>query len=145
MSWYQLSIIVHLLAMCFWFGHMFFWTLVIGPVTNRMTPPESGQTLRQVSLRLGGLGWPALGIFIVTGALMLNFRGFGLTEVVSGELFTTPFGRLLGMKFLLIAWMIFYQFTAGHRPAPRLIYINMAAALTILVLSIFLVRAPGFF
>jgi putative copper export protein len=55
MSWYQLTVVLHLLAMCIWFGHMFFWTLVIGPVTNRLTP-ETGQTLRQVSLRLGGLG-----------------------------------------------------------------------------------------
>ena len=145
MSWYQLTIALHLLAMCIWFGHMFFWTLVIGPVTNRLTPPETGQTLRQLSLRLGGLGWPALGVLILTGAIMLSSRGVTLSEVISREFFANPFGRLLGMKFLLVAWMIVYQFAIGHRAAPRLIYINMAAALTILVFSIFLVRAPGFF
>jgi hypothetical protein len=131
--------------MFIWFGHMFFWTLVIGPVTNRFEPRESGQMLRQLSLRLGGLGWPALGVLIVTGAIMLGSRGVTLAEVISGEFFTTPFGRVLGIKFVLVAWMIFYQFAIGHRPAPRLIFINMAAALMILLLSILLVRAPGFF
>jgi hypothetical protein len=145
MSWYQLNVILHLLAMCIWFGHMFFWTLVVGPVTNRFEVPETGRMLRQLSLRLGGLGWPALGILILTGAIMLRFRGVTLSEVISGEFFTNPFGRVLGIKFLLIAWMIFYQIAIGHRPAPRLIFINMAAALMILVLSILLVRAPGVF
>jgi uncharacterized membrane protein len=145
MSWYRLNVIVHLLAMSIWFGHMFFWSFVVGPVTNRFQPSESGRLLRQLSLRLGGLGWPALFILVVTGAIMLASRGVTLHQIVSGEFFTNPFGRGLGIKFLLIAWMMFYQAVIGHRPAPRLIYVNMAAALAILVVSIFLVRAPGIF
>jgi hypothetical protein len=36
--------------------------------------------------------------------------------------------------------MIVYQWIFGHRPAPRAVLINVAAALSILALSILLVR-----
>jgi hypothetical protein len=142
MDWYAVSVIVHLLAVFFWLGHMFFWSLVVGPITKRFDPPGTGQALREMSLRWGGLGWPALFILTFTGVIMLSYRGVTLQSFLAGELFVSPFGRVLGIKLLLVALMTFYQVFVGHRPAPRLVFVNMLIALTIVALSIMLVRAP---
>ena len=145
MDWYLLSVVLHILAVLFWFGHMFFWSIVVGPITKKIEPPESGQLLRQASLRYGGLGWPALAVLVMTGIVMLAYRGATIQQMVSGEFFLTPFGRILQIKLLLVACMMLYQFFIGHRPAPRLIYLNMLAGLVIVGLSVLLTRAPTYF
>lgn len=145
MDWYRLNIVLHILAAVLWLGHMFFWSVVVGPVTKRIEPPETGLLLRQLSLRHGGLGWPALCLLVITGAAMLYHRGVTFRQVLSGQLFLDSFGRGLGIKFFLVGCMVLYQLFVGHRPAPRLIYLNMTVALVILWLSVLLVRAPGFF
>jgi uncharacterized membrane protein len=145
MNWYMICVIVHLLAVCFWLGHMFFWSLVVGPITKRFDPPDAGQVIRQMSLRWGGLGWPALFALAVTGVIMLSYRGVTFQSFLSGEIFASPFGRALGIKLLLVTLMIFYQVFVGHRSAPRLVFVNMMVALMIVALSIILVRAPNIF
>ena len=145
MTWFTLCVILHLLAVSFWLGHMLFWSLVVGPITKRFTPPEKGRLIREMSLRWGGLGWPALSVLVVTGVIMLSYRGLTLQSLLSGELLANPFGRGLAIKLFLVAWMICYQWFVGHRSAPRLIYVNMLAALAIVAVSIILVRAPSMF
>ena len=145
MNWYKLCVMVHLLAVFFWLGHMFFWSLVVGPITKRLEPPELGSAIRQMSLRGGGLGWPALFALAFTGVLMLSYRGVTLQTLLSGELFSSPFGRVLGIKLLLVALMALYQVFVGHRSAPHLVFVNMMVALMVVALSIILVRAPNMF
>ncbi len=145
MNWYHLCVILHLFAVALWLGHMFFWSIVVGPVTKRIEPPEAGQALRQLSGRWGGLGWPALALLILTGSVMVAYRGMTVQHFASGEFLSNPFGRVLAMKLVLVAGMIVYQWRVGHRPAPRLIVANIIAALLILALSVLMVRAPGVF
>ena len=128
--------------MCLWFGHMFFWSLVIGPIAKRFDPPETGEEFRQLSVRRGGLGWPALVVLVITGSVLLSYRGATVSQMISGAFFLTPSGHILGLKFLLVACMIVYQWCVGHRRAPRLIYINMFVALLVVGLSTLLVRVP---
>jgi uncharacterized membrane protein len=142
MTWYRLCVVLHVLAVVLWFGHMFFWSIIVGPVMKRFEPPQTGLLLREYSHTYGGLGWPALIVLIITGTVMLGYRGATWPQLVSGEFFHSPPGALLRLKFILMAGMIVYQFFIGHRPAPRLIYVNMLAALAIVGLSILLVRAP---
>jgi copper resistance protein D len=143
MGLYRLSIVLHILSASVWLGHMFFWSVIVGPVTKRIHPPQTGQQLRQLSLRFGGLGWPALFVLFITGIVMLHHHGVTWQQFFSGELFLSPFGRALGIKLLLVTCMVLYQLFIGHRPAPRLIYLNMLVALAILWVSVLLVRAPG--
>jgi hypothetical protein len=124
---------------------MFFWSIIVGPIFKRFTPPETGQLIRQCSESYGGLGWPCLFVLLTTGTVMLSYRGATLPQVVSGEFFLTPAGRILRVKFFLVACMILYQAVVGHQRAPRLIYVNMCVALMILALSALLTRAPGIF
>ena len=142
MAWYRFCVVLHVLAVVLWFGHMFFWSLVVGPVMKRFEPSHTGQLLRQQSLKFGGLGWPSLAVLVCSGAVMLTYRGATWSQLVSGAFFRTPPGALFGLKFILVAGMILYQLCIGHRPAPRLIYVNMLVALAIVGLSLILVRAP---
>lgn len=137
---YRIAMALHLTAVVLWFGHMLFWSLISGIALKRVRPQETAETLRRLSMTKFGLGWPSLAVLIPTGYVLLQYRGIGFGELLSGVVFTVPGGWVLAAKLVLVAWMIFYQATFGHRPAPRAIYLHMAAALSILALSIFLVK-----
>lgn len=138
MSVYRLCIILHFAAAFLWLGHMFFWSIFAGPVLKRIDPPEAGARLKELSMKMGGLGWPALGVLIATGTIMLRYRGIGLAEILSREWLSQPFGRALAMKLVLVTGMVGYQIAYGHRPAPRAIYLNMLAACLVLGASVIL-------
>jgi hypothetical protein len=120
---------------------MIFWTFVVGPVTKRLALQENRDTLREISLRKGGLGWPSLIILIATGIYLLSYKGATLTVMTSGDFLATPFGQIISLKLLLVTGMIAYQAFVGHRAAPKLIFVNMLAAMIIIALSVLLVRA----
>lgn len=130
---------LHIAAACIWLGHMFFWSLVSGPALKKIDPPETGERLRELSLRMGGLGWPALAVLVLTGIYLLDVRGIGLSDLFSAQLRTTEFGRLLLLKLVLVLGMVVYQTVVGHRRAPRAIYANMLLALLIIGASVVLV------
>ena len=140
MSVYRVSIALHLIAVALWFGHMLFWSLIAGLALKKVAPPETAATLRRLSMTMGGLGWPSLAVLAITGYLLLGFRGITLPTLLSGRAFAGPGGFVLAAKLALVVWMIFYQAVFGHKAAPRAIYLNMAAALAIVALSVLLVR-----
>ena len=140
MTLYHLAIILHLLAMSLWLGHMFVWSLIVGPAMKKIEPRATADTLRERSLFLGGLGWPALIILALTGTYLLNLRGITVGGLVSGDAFQGPQGTVLGIKLAAVAAMIIYQAVFGHRAAPRAIYVNKLMALIILAASVLLVR-----
>lgn len=143
MSLYHACVCLHLLAAFLWIGHMVFWSVVVGPLLKRIEPAAVQSDLRVLCLRHGGLGWPALAVLVVTGAYMLRARGVAFSHLISADLWSYAEGRVLGTKLTLVLGMILYQWFVGHRPAPRLIYLNILAALTILALSVVLVRPLG--
>jgi uncharacterized membrane protein len=137
---YRIAITLHLLAVVLWFGHMLFWSLVSGIALKRVLPAETAETLRRLSMTRYGLGWPSLAVLLASGYILLGHRGIGIEQLLSGSAFAQPGGWVLATKFGLVVWMVFYQAVFGHRAAPRAIYLNMAAALSILGLSVFLAR-----
>jgi uncharacterized membrane protein len=140
MTIYQICIALHLLALSLWLGHMFVWSLIVGPALKVLRPPASAELLRERSLFLGGLGWPALAILVVTGAYLLSVRGIGLSSLFSGAAFAGVMGMALAVKLLLVGAMIAYQAFMGHRSAPLAIYFNMLAAMGVVLASVVLVR-----
>lgn len=134
-------IVLHLFAAFLWLGHMVFWSVVVGPMVKRFEPEARRESLRAAAHRWGGLGWPALTVFLATGVVLLHARG--LTSFAAlGDLLGEPAGWLLLGKLVLVLAMVLYQSFVGHRPAPRLIYVNMLVALAIVALSVLLVRHP---
>ncbi|MGH6943839.1 MAG: hypothetical protein ACREH6_06440 [Geminicoccaceae bacterium] len=140
MDLYRACIILHLLAASLWLGHMFVWSLFAMPALKRVQPAEAAEYLRERSLEMGGLGWPALIVLVPTGAYMLSARGIGVPELVSGAAFAAPGGTALALKLVLVACMIAYQALFGHRKATVAIHVNMLLALLLLAASVVLAR-----
>lgn len=140
MRLYYICVCLHLLTVTIWIGHMVFWTIFVGPVTKRIEPLEHKKLIRDLAHRKGGLGWPGLFVLIATGTYILYYKGIHFTYVVSGEIYTTPYGYVLSAKIILVVGMIIYQLFVGHRPAPKLIYADMLAAFSVIALSILLAR-----
>ena len=136
---YWVCISLHLLAASLWLGHMFVWTLVLGPAQKRIEPAETAALLREHSLFLGGLGWPALAVLAITGVYMLGQRGIGLADLVSGAAFSAD-GDSLALKLAAVLFMVVYQIVWAHRRAAVAIYFDILAALIVLGASVVLVR-----
>jgi uncharacterized membrane protein len=142
MDIYLMAVFLHVAAAFFWLGHMFFWSLVAGFVTKSIEPRETGDFVRRASLRMGGLGWPALLVLLVTGIVIIIHSKITLHHIVSGDFLFDPMGRVMAVKMFLVGCMALYQWFVGHRHAPRLIYLNMLVALVIIALSVLRVRSP---
>jgi len=140
MTLYRFCIALHFLAFSLWLGHMFVWSLVVGPALKKLQPPEKAELLRERSLYLGGLGWPALVVLVSTGLYLLSRRGFPPTALLDAHTYAGPLGIALAVKLSLVALMIGYQSVFGHRPAPIAIYLNKLVALGVLAASVVLVR-----
>jgi uncharacterized membrane protein len=136
---YWVCISLHLLAASLWLGHMFVWSLVVGPAQKRIEPPATAELLRERSLYLGALGWPALAVLAVTGLYLLDQRGITPTDLFTGAAFAVA-GNSLAIKLGAVLFMVFYQVVWAHRQAPVAIYFNMLAALIVLGASVVLVR-----
>lgn len=137
---FRIALMAHLLATFVWLGHMFFWSLFAGPVLKKVEPPAAAERLRGVSMRMGGLGWPALAVLLVTGAYLLSVRGIAARDLLRASFWSDPSSHVLGLKLLLVALMVGYQLVVGHRRAPRAIYLDMAAALLVLGASVMIAR-----
>ncbi|HEX5438112.1 MAG TPA: hypothetical protein VFW98_13180 [Gemmatimonadaceae bacterium] len=140
MTLFRLVLIVHLLAAFTWLGHMFFWPLFAGPVLKKIQPPATAERLRELSMRMGGLGWPALVLLVASGAYLLAARGIGVGMLVQPAFWSRPGSGVLGVKLVLVAVMVAYQAIVGHRRAPRAIYLDMTAALLVLWMSVRLAK-----
>ena len=140
MSVYYICVGLHLLALSFWLGHMFVWSLVVGPAVKKLEPRETAELLREASLFRGGLGWPAMAVLIPTGLYMLHYRGIELGQLWSGEAFQGTQGTVLAVKLACVVGMMVYQAVVGHRRAPIAIYFDMLLALIVIGASVVLVR-----
>jgi uncharacterized membrane protein len=140
MTTYTLALVLHLLALSLWLGHMFVWSLLIGPALKRVEPAATAETLREASLFRGGLGWPALAILVPTGLYLLRFRGIMPGDLFAAATYQGTFGTVLATKLAMVVAMIGYQAWFSHRRAPIAIYFDMLAAVIIIGASVALVR-----
>ena len=140
MTLYRICIALHLFALTLWLGHMFVWSLVVGPAMKRIEPKATADLLRERSQFHGGLGWPALAILVPTGLYLLHLRGIHVSDMLSGAAFAGTQGAVLAVKLSAVLFMVFYQAVFAHRPSPIAIYFDMLAALIIIGASVVLVR-----
>lgn len=140
MELYHLLVLLHVTAAVLWLGHMFAWPVVVGPALKAVRPQETAGELRRASVWLGGLGWPALIVLIPTGLWLLTYRGISPADLLVPATYAGAEGRVLLVKLLAVLWTVGYQAIFGHRPAPRAIWTDIAAALLILAMSVLLVR-----
>lgn len=140
MSIYLICVTLHILAFSLWLGHMFVWSLIVGPAVKRVEPAATAELLRSASLFRGGLGWPALAVLIPTGLYMLHHEGIGVGMLLSGAAFQGGEGIALAVKLLAVLGMMVYQGVIGHRPAPLAIYFDMLLAIIVIGASVLIAR-----
>jgi uncharacterized membrane protein len=100
---------LHLLAAAVWLGGLLFISMVLLPVVRHRFPPEiSSEVISALARRFQPIGWIALILLLLTGfrRAVLVFEGFPeLFQAFS----TTPYGKLLRAKLLLVCVIIAMQ------------------------------------
>jgi putative copper resistance protein D len=116
---YYLNVTIHVLAALLWLGGMFFFALVGAPALRAIEPPEvRAKLFRVLGERFRTIGWWAIAILLVTGAINLHFRGWLTAEVWSNAAFwKSRMGMALAWKLGAVATMValsaFHDFVAG--------------------------------
>jgi hypothetical protein len=148
-SWYLLIVYVHIVATVFWVGYALFWTIMAGTLSRSVPAPESSHYLQLLQhatwppkgmpapyrLPFPALGWVALAVLMLTGALMLQQQGLTLQQLVAGTV--NPF---LVAKLGLVAVLCLCQLLLSIQPRVQLMPVNLGLALGVVVLSVLLIR-----
>ena len=114
MTWYYISVFLHILSAMVWIGGMFFLVLVLLPVIrnneNRIA------LLHKTGLRFRTVGWITLLILLLTGVLNVLARGLPFTW---DFLTKSDFGNLillkLGLFFLVLLVSGIHDFYLGTK------------------------------
>jgi hypothetical protein len=154
MAVYLLAVYLHIIATMFWVGYTLFWAILIGPLTRQFKNPELTQILKRVNesswplglgpilyrVKLPSLGWTMLLILFITGGFILHCRGVTWQSITSGELFLSRFGQVLATKLMFLVGLVIGQLLLTYRPSPRLIYLELLITLSIVGVSVLLLR-----
>lgn len=122
---YLLNVTIHVLAALVWLGGMWFLALVGAPVLRRLEPAAlRARIFTELGRAFRGVGWTAIGVLLVTGALNLHFAGvLRGGRPWSAELWSSAYGRALAWKLAAVAVMValsaVHDFVLGPR-ASRL-------------------------
>src|SRR6185295_17408470 len=92
---------IHLIAAVTWIGGMVIVTLVIVPVLSSRDPSQRAELLQAVGERFSMVVWACIIVLLMTG--ILNLMHLAIPFDV---LFTTRLGKLLIVKWSLLAGMI---------------------------------------
>src|SRR4051812_28362087 len=103
---YQLSVFVHILSAIAWIGGMLFLALVIVPATRGLPPTERSALFSAVGRRFRTVGWVCIGLLLLTGVVNSIHRGVTWETVLTAELWSSPFGRVLSLKLAVVAVLL---------------------------------------
>ncbi|HLW61586.1 MAG TPA: DUF4149 domain-containing protein [bacterium] len=107
MSWYEVSVTLHILAACIWVGGMIFLALVVLPILRqREYRFVAGPLIRGAGVRFRWVGWMAVATLVLTGLANLRFRGYGWTQLRDGSGWQGWFGHTLAAKLILVAAVV---------------------------------------
>ena len=103
--------IIHLLAACVWVGGSIALVVAGVPAARTLEGEARGKMMRELGDRWRPLGYGALGILIVTGAILANHD---LNDCVS------PFKAVLWVKVALVAVLLVVSYLHNYIYGPRL-------------------------
>lgn len=153
----KLALFLHIVSAMFWIGGMLFLTLVIVPFLQSMPDPrERSKVYQTVGKKYRLYGWIAIITLLVTGpAALYLLYGIPVTDIFSGQLHATGFGKALAVKLSLVTLIVlsslFHDFYLGPnaKTSPRLTFWarvfgrgNLLIALLIVIFAV-VMRAGG--
>ena len=106
MSWYELTVYIHVIAAIVWVGGILFLGAIAVPAARRMPPGPRTQLLSDLGRQFRRVGYVMLLVLIATGIVQSAFRGATVSNVLDGTFFATAFGRTLGLKLLFFVLML---------------------------------------
>jgi len=159
---YLTNVTVHVLAAMLWVGGMLFLGLVGAPVLRRVEPPSlRARLFGDLGRAFRPIGWGAVGVLLVTGALNLVFAGvLRGGRLASAAFWAAPYGRTLAWKLAAVVAMLagtaLHDFVLGPRAgrldpgspaaararsrAAWIARINVAIAIAVVVAAVRLAR-----
>ena len=122
---YLLSVTLHILAAALWAGGMLFLVFVIVPLLRTPALRERAVALvTALGLRFRSVGWASLLVLIVTGFVNAAFRAPSPGALVDAVWWSSPFGRLLAQKLVLVGVILalsaVHDFAVGPRASALL-------------------------
>lgn len=98
---YSTLVVLHILAAVSWVGGMIFLSLVLAPlVRSRKAVPEFMALFRSAALRFRPIVWVAMAILVMTGPMLLSFRGVAVASPASWP-------GIVMVKLTLVALLLF--------------------------------------
>lgn len=146
MTFYVLSVWLHVLAATIWIGSMVFFAIVIVPVLRR---ENASPLILPMGKRFGVLGRITLTTLILTGALNLHLRGITWANLGSHDFWSQDFGRMLAWKLLFVVLVVaataFHDVRSARSPrvASAIGRFMLLASLVILFFAVAMVRGFG--
>jgi uncharacterized membrane protein len=121
------SVFLHILAALVWLGGMLFLAIVAVPAARRLPDPRlRSALLADVGSRFRAVGWPVIGVLVVTGAWNAGSR-WGWSSLVAPAFWDSRPGQLLGLKLLFVAAMVALSGLHDFVLGPRLTALGRAA------------------
>ncbi len=115
MTWYFLSLTVHLIALALWLGGIVFFLVVLGPAVQELEPRNAVRTLNQGRIGLESLSWIAIGLLLATGIFNLMVR-----LPVAGASLSKSYGFILGIKLFIFGAMVVHHCLQVFKYAPAI-------------------------
>lgn len=108
MSWYFVSVTIHVLAAMLWLGGLLFLAAVGAPVLRRVEPASlRAELFERLGTQFRNVGWVAIAVLVVTGVANLYFRGLLNGEILGSFTFWSEvYGRALAIKLGTVITMV---------------------------------------
>lgn len=112
-SLYIFTVFLHILFATLWVGGMLFMSLMLIPALRAQGDPRLTATLiRAVGKLFHRWGWAALAILLLSGLVLLHFRGISRAQLGSADFWQSNFGGTLAWK--LFFYVIVVGFSVVH-------------------------------
>lgn len=115
-----LSIWIHVISAIVWIGGSVFLALILVPAMRQSEHRGvAASIVSWTGRRLRTIGWICFGLFIVTGAINLGYRGYTWSDLVDGSLFAGPFGDTLAVKLIIFVLILILSAVHDFYVGPK--------------------------
>ncbi|QQR90357.1 MAG: CopD family protein [Myxococcales bacterium] len=124
-SFYALTLWIHILAACLWVGGLWFFVLALLPALRReVSITERMHLIKVVGHRFRVVGWISLFTLLLSGSVILWFRGIEWAHLFSSSFWHGTFGKVLALKLfmyvLVVAFSGLHDFVLGPQATTAL-------------------------
>jgi uncharacterized membrane protein len=122
-TWYMLSLTIHLVGLALWLGGIVFFLVVFGPAVNELPPSVGIRALNQGRISLEIVSWVAIGLLFLSGMFNLILR-IQTIDVPPGQFYLIA----LSLKLLLFLAMLVHHCLQVLKYAPEIASLTAAVS-----------------